>query len=69
MIRPEFQVHRLNDNGMMKAGQIAQAFSNLLTDIEALGVTGRELAIVKTKCEEACFFAKRGLASLPENQE
>jgi hypothetical protein len=24
---------------------------------------------VRTKLEEACFFAKRGLASLPENQQ
>lgn len=69
MIRPEFKVHMLNDNGKIKAGQLAQAFSNLLEDVEKLGVTGRELAIVKTKLEEASYFAKRGVASLTENQE
>lgn len=68
-IRPEFQVHMLNENGKRKAREIAEGFSILLAGVEALGVTGRELALVKTKLEEACFFAKRGIASLPENQE
>lgn len=69
MIRPEFEVHMLSDNGKQKARQLAADFSSLLSAVEAAGVTGRELALVKTKLEEACFFAKRGVASLPENQE
>ena len=68
-IRPEFQVHMLNENGKAKAVGIAAAFSDLLSDLENYGVTGRDLALVKTKLEEACFVAKRGMASLPEYQE
>lgn len=68
-IRPEFQVHMLNESGKAKAYVIADALSACLDTIERQGVTGRALALVKTKLEEACFFAKRGMAELPENQE
>lgn len=68
-IRPEFKVHMLNDRGKAKAQGIAERFSTLLDDIEACGVTGRALALVKTSLETACFNAKRGMAELPENQE
>ena len=67
-IRPEFAVHLLNPGGRAVAEAVAEDFSVLLTAIEGRGVAGRELAIVKTKLEEACFFAKRGLAVLPINQ-
>lgn len=69
MIRPEFEVHMLNDSGKAKAQRIAAAFSHLLLEVELTGCTGRDLALVKTKLEEACFVAKRGMASLIENQE
>lgn len=68
-IRPEFQVHRLNEAGIAKARQIAADFTSLLNTIEAAGVTGRRLALVKTHLEDACFQAKKGIAELPENQE
>lgn len=68
-IRSEFAVHMLNDNGKAKAQGIAERFSLLLDDLENYGVTGRDLALVKTKLEEACFVAKRGMASLPQYQE
>lgn len=68
-VRPEFQVHMLNERGEEKARVLVTAFGALLDGVEAQGVTGRELALVKTKLEEACFFAKKGIASLPENQE
>jgi hypothetical protein len=68
-IRPEFSVHMLNETGKAKARALAEAFSELLDKVEAFGVTGREMALVKTKMEEASFFAKRSVASLPENQE
>lgn len=69
MIRPEFSVHMLNESGKEKARELAQCFSDMLDIVERLGVTGRNLAIVKTHLETACFNAKRGVAELIENQE
>lgn len=68
-VRPEFEVHMLNESGKQKAGALAYEFSHLLDFIERCGVTGRPLALVKTKLEEAAFYAKKGMAELPENQE
>jgi hypothetical protein len=69
VIRPEFQVHMLNEQGRLAAVALAEEFSALLEAVERLvGGGSRELAIAKTKLEEACFFAKRALAQKPENQ-
>lgn len=68
-MRKEFCVHILNEQGKTKATAVAEVFSEALDKLEALGVDGRELALVKTKSEEACFFAKRSIASKTENQE
>lgn len=65
----EFSVHVLNDAGLQKAKRIATAFDQLLTELDACGVGGRERAIVVTKTQEACFFAKRSIAVMPENQQ
>ncbi len=70
MIRPEFAVHKLNENGKMKAGIIANSFSELLDTLEAwAGKDGREMSIVRTKLEEASFFAKKAMAIQPDNQQ
>lgn len=72
-VRPEFQVHILNDQGLEKAGQVAEIFSTALTALEAIGLTHtacpRERALVITKLQEAGFFAKRAVALVPENQK
>lgn len=69
-VRSEFAVHMLNEGGKEKARQIALAFSDLLHELERIsGSEGRDMAIVKTKLEEACFFAKRAMAKRPENQQ
>jgi len=76
-LHKEFEVHQLNEEGVKKARQLALAFDGLLTGVEELcGVTsqgatpvGRELSIVRTKLEEACFFAKKAIALIPENQK
>lgn len=67
--RSEFKSRRLNEIGEVAAAEVAQAFSDFLDAIEALcGADGREMAIVRTKLQEASFFAKRALVERPENQ-
>lgn len=61
-VHEAFQTHKLTRAGFEKAIQIAERFNDLLSDLTALVPEGRELAIVKTKLEEACFFAKKGMA-------
>ena len=64
---PIFQVHILNAEGIKNTIVIADKFNNLLSDISDYIGKGREAAIVKTKLEEACFFAKK--ASAVSNQQ
>ena len=69
-MRSEFSVHLLNPQGIKKAEALAEVFSVALSGIEALcGPEGREMAIVKTKMQEAAFFAKRAMAIRVENQK
>jgi len=65
---PIFEVHRLNEVGLERAKAVAARFDYLLEDLAVWCGPGREFAIVKTKLEEACFFAKKSLANQPENQ-
>lgn len=64
-----FEVHMLNETGKGKARLIAESFDALLTDLSDLCGVCREMSIVKTKLEEACFFAKKSMANQPENQQ
>lgn len=66
---PEFAVHKLNERGMKEAEAIRMTFDVCLTTLNQICGPGRELSIVKTKLEEACFFAKKSMASKPENQQ
>lgn len=66
---PLFQVHRLNENGMKRAEVLAESFDRLLTELSGLCPEGREFSIVKTKLEEAAFFAKKAIASATTNQQ
>lgn len=65
----EFQVHKLNEQGVQRANKVAILFDALLSDLSLVVSDGREFAIVKTKLEEACFFAKKSIANQPGNQE
>lgn len=70
-MRAEFEVHMLNESGKQKAQDIAWNFEMCLNSIEIIcgaGSSGREMAIVRTKLEEACFFAKKAMARQSENQ-
>ena len=72
-MREEFQVHILNDAGIDKAKCLGEAFSEFLYKLAGLIApsqeNGREMALVKTKLQEASFCAKRAIAVLPENQK
>lgn len=64
-----FEVHRLNEEGLQKAELIAQAFDTLLNGLATVcNAEDREFSIVRTKLEEAAFFAKKSMAKQSENQ-
>lgn len=65
----QFAVHMLNDQGIVHANSIRNLFDELLTNLEIICPIGRELSIVKTKLEEACFFAKKAMAINLVNQK
>ena len=66
---PLFQSHRLNDDGMKKADLIAEVFDDCLINLRPVCPESREFSIVKTKLEEACFFAKKAMANVASNQQ
>ena len=68
-MRAEFEVHLLNEEGIQKANEIAQIFSDALDEISKRIPAGRNLSLVVTKMQEASFFAKRGIAEQVENQK
>lgn len=59
----EFQVHVLSAEGINRAREIATCFDALLNGLKSLCPESREFSIVRTKLEEACFFAKKAMAS------
>lgn len=64
-----FKFHKLNKLGIANVEVISGHFINLLGTLKVFCPEGREFSIVKTKLEEACFFAKKAIAIQPENQE
>ncbi len=69
-MQKEFEVHILNSEGIEKAVEVAQIFDFALNKLlELYSAPSRELSIVRTKLEEACFFAKKAVANDPANQK
>lgn len=64
----QFRTYRLNEAGQQKAQHISEAFDELLTKLEGLVPEGRQLALCRTQLEQACFFAKKGMAEATGNQ-
>lgn len=62
----EFQFHKLNEIGMQKSIDIANQFNALALALNL--PQGRYRSLVMTKLEEACFFAKKSMATQKENQ-
>ena len=62
----------MSDDGIKAAQELAGRFNELLTGVEAIAgekADQRCLAITRTKLEEACFFAKKAMASNPAFQK
>ena len=69
---PLFKMHLLNDEGIALAKAQVAAFDAFLTALSTdLGckTDSREFSIVKTKLEEAAFFAKKSMAIRAELQK
>jgi hypothetical protein len=69
MMNELFTGHLLNEKGFARVQDIGRAFDTLLKVVEAAVPEGRQLSIVRTKLEEACFYAKKGVANQQEYQE
>ncbi len=65
----EFATHILNESGKQKAAAIQETFDTALNTLATICKPGRELSIVKTKLEEASFFAKKAMATDADNQQ
>ncbi len=69
-IHPLFSYKKLNQVGIAKARRIAAAFTFLYTELRSVcPEQTREFSIVKTKLEEASFYAKKSVSLDPDNQE
>ena len=60
---------KLNARGFARVQNISHAFTSLLAVVEAVVPPGRQLNIVASKLEEACFYAKKGISLQPEYQD
>lgn len=63
-VAPEFATWPIEGNAFQNAEAIRTAFDGLLNTITPMIAKGNEryLSVVKTKLEEACFFAIKGVA-------
>jgi hypothetical protein len=70
-----FQVHKLNDQGMSKAIELATQFNHLhetlvhLTVGDKSRIGKREFDLMENHLELASFYAKKLMAMQSENQE
>lgn len=64
----QFRTYPLNTTGQQKALAISEAFDELLTKLEKLVPEGLQLGMCQSMLEQACFFAKKGMAMDSSNQ-
>ena len=69
-INPLFGTKKLNALGIQTVAEIRLDFETLLCQLHnRLGTSGREVAIVRTKLEEACMYAVKAVSLDPRYQE
>ena len=65
IIRPQFRSHKLTENGQQRSHQIRLVLSEAMSQLESLigdkPSNGRELAVMRTKLEEAGMYAQHAL--------
>ncbi len=66
-MRKEFEFHNLTNEAAKKYHDVVTLFSVFLDNLETMCPPGREFALVKTKLQEACFFAKKSISLEPSN--
>lgn len=79
VMNPLFKSHILTEDGILKAKGLALRFERFYDELHDVifsavqsdqpGWEGREWSIVKTKLEEASFYAKKCLAQKNEKTE
>ena len=68
-INPLFSTTPLSTEGMEKYVAISEAFTKLVSELEELlPGNSREVSIVRTKLEEASFYAKKALRNYVSNR-
>lgn len=68
-LHPLFDSHQLNNRGKTLTVRIAEEFTDILENLEQWCLEGRDLDIVRTKLQEAKFYAVRAMALKEEHQE
>ncbi len=64
-----FTHEKLNPAGTEKVDHVEGIFATALELLNEVCPPGRELALVKTKLQEACFWAKKAICETEANQE
>lgn len=67
--KPTFASLNLGDEGLAKADRITRIFTEALNELEPHMTDPRCAALVRTRLEEACFFAKKAMSLDPANQK
>ena len=69
MINPLFSSVKLNEEGVVKVGIIRSGFTRLLYELEGvLPGNSREISIIRTKLEEASFYAVKAVRNYEGNR-
>lgn len=63
----EFEFIKLKNEAIRECNEVATLFSIFWDNLQTMCPPGRELSLVKTKLQEACFFAKKSISLEPSN--